>query len=144
MFAMTGELMMWMRAALQRWAPSNRLARWTRRRRNLAWAPLAAAAASAGCFAALWLVMTAVQAGATRWLYLLAIVLVWDAIKFAWLVLFSLLRLLVAAVRERAVLVRSIRAWRQEAREAGLVFEPVGTAERKELLRTLRETADQG
>lgn len=86
-------------ALLQRYAPTNRILSWLRRRENLRYG-VPAMLLAAPYLVAGWLIITVVEAGAPEWLRLIFLLLLWNAMKFIVFGPISLIKLARSKLRE--------------------------------------------
>lgn len=84
------------RSFIRRWMPTNILLDKFRTRRGLKFGPLALLLAVAYFYLASLLIVI-IDDGAPRWLYLIALVLIWNGLKMLWIIPTSLI--LLAKVR---------------------------------------------
>ncbi len=102
MFRLIWDLSVRLRNALHRFAPTNLLSDAIRtHRRGLKWGPLAMLLAVPYLYAAYFSTVL-IDGGGPRWLYLLTLLLVWNAMKMVWLGHVSLLTLVRVRLAETA------------------------------------------
>ena len=101
-----------LRNFMRRFIPNNILLDAIRTRRGLKWGVPAMLLAIPYLFAAS-LCTALIDGGASRWLYLVALVCIWNALKFMWIGPISALRLVSAWVPERRARRRQMRDFEQ-------------------------------
>ena len=122
----------------QRWLPSNRLTALLRTRRGHRWG-IPAALLGVIYFVAGVACYGAVRLGHTEWLYLGMLICWWTALKLIAHGITAAIRLLGARTHENLAVRRAIRDREQAVAEAGIEPLEYSSADRRRVLREVRE-----